>query len=65
MIVCKKNIKLLYRVCKNFGVDFSGAIRFLDSLHAGVIIAAILVIAAILPAVSLKISERILENKEY
>ena len=56
---------LIYRVCKNFGVDFSGAIRFLDSLHAGVIIAAILVIAAILLAVSLKISERILENKEY
>ena len=56
---------LIYKVCKKLGMDISGVIRFLDSLNAGVIIAAIVVIAAIFLAVSLKISERILENKEY
>lgn len=56
---------LLYKIGMAVGVDFRAAEAYIESLSGYVIIAAVLLVAGVSLTVSCKISENILDKKEF
>lgn len=56
---------LIYKIASAIGVDFQAVIAYLDSLSGAVVVIAVILAEVVALVISCKISENILEKKEF